>query len=86
MTKQGNGELAGSPRAAIAQKRKRAASTITRIDQENWCAIYDGRTCIGHAIARGRHGVEAYDVDDKSIGTFVTIADAANALEERGRP
>jgi hypothetical protein len=37
-----------------------------------------GQTCIGHALWRG--GVEAFNVDDKSIGLFPTLKDAMGAL------
>ena len=42
--------------------------------------VYDGRVCIGHLILRGRSGVEAYDCDDVSIGTFPDQSSAARAL------
>jgi hypothetical protein len=42
--------------------------------------VHDGRTCIGHIIARGRDGFEAFDVNDRSIGIFQTQAQAAAAV------
>ena len=38
------------------------------------------RRCIGHILARGRGGFEAYDRDDQSCGTFRTLGDAANTV------
>jgi hypothetical protein len=46
----------------------------------NWLAVYAGQTCIGHALWRGKTGVEAFNVDDKSIGLFPTLKDAMAAL------
>ena len=46
----------------------------------NWLAVYAGRTCIGHALWRGKTGVEAFNVDDKSIGLFPTLKAATTAL------
>lgn len=46
----------------------------------NWLAVYNGTTCIGHAVWRGRIGVEAFNVNDKSIGLFPTLKDATTAL------
>jgi NUMOD1 domain-containing protein len=42
--------------------------------------VYDGRQCLGHVIGRGKLGFEAFDRDDKSLGVFPSIRDAANAL------
>jgi hypothetical protein len=47
--------------------------------------VCDGRTCVGH-IARGKHGVEAFDADDKSLGIFPdekAAADAVSAAAQR---
>jgi hypothetical protein len=46
----------------------------------NWLAVYNGTTRIGHALWRGKTGVEAFNIDDKSIGLFPTIKDATAAL------
>jgi hypothetical protein len=40
----------------------------------------DGREAIGHIIARGRLGFEAFDREEVSLGTFNTQAAAANAV------
>jgi hypothetical protein len=42
--------------------------------------VYDGRTCVGHLIRRGKTGVEAFDVGDRSIGIFKSASDAADAV------
>jgi hypothetical protein len=42
--------------------------------------VTDGREAIGHIIARGRLGFEAFDRDEKSLGIFETQSQAANAL------
>jgi len=83
MHQQKKGGRAGPPKV-IADKAQRSNISAARADQQSWCAVYAGQACIGHTIRRGRHGFEAFDVDDKSIGVFADVAAAANALE-RGR-
>jgi hypothetical protein len=46
----------------------------------------NGTTCLGHAIFRGRIGIEGYNVDDQSIGFFPTLADVAAALASLAAP
>jgi hypothetical protein len=46
----------------------------------NWLAVTDGRVCIGHILHRGKSGVEAFDVDDRSIGRFENQHEAISAL------
>jgi hypothetical protein len=41
--------------------------------------VYDGRRCIGHVIGRGKTGFEAFSTDDKCLGLFPSMKDAANA-------
>jgi hypothetical protein len=41
--------------------------------------IYDQR-CLGHIISRGPKGFEAFDADDKSIGTYPTQREAAAVI------
>jgi hypothetical protein len=41
--------------------------------------VYDGRRCIGHVIGRGNTGFEAFNTDDKSLGLFPSMKDAATA-------
>jgi hypothetical protein len=41
--------------------------------------VYDGRRCIGHVIGRGKIGFEAFSTDDKSLGLFPSMKEAANA-------
>jgi hypothetical protein len=66
-------------RAATAQQRRsqtpKAAPKIpdhSRPVPINTLAVYDRQSCIGHAISRGRAGLEAFDADDQSLGTFAT--------------
>jgi hypothetical protein len=42
--------------------------------------VYDGRTCIGILLMRGKAGVEAFDRDDRSLGIFETQELAARAI------
>jgi hypothetical protein len=46
--------------------------------------VYDGRTCLGHILARGKAGFEAFDRDDRSLGLFPTAKAAADALQGGG--
>jgi hypothetical protein len=43
-------------------------------------SVYDGRQCIGHLIRRGKCGVEAFDLDDRSLGVFASQHEAIGAL------
>jgi hypothetical protein len=47
----------------------------------SWLAVYNGTRCVGHVIARGKRGYEAFDIDDRSVGLFPTHREAAGALE-----
>jgi hypothetical protein len=48
---------------------------------------YVYRECLGHVLARGKLGFEAFDRDDKSACIFDTRHQAANALLiEESRP
>jgi hypothetical protein len=42
--------------------------------------VTDGREAIGHIIARGKLGYEAFDRSDVPLGLFKTQAAAANAV------
>jgi hypothetical protein len=42
--------------------------------------VTDGRHAIGHIIARGKLGYEAFSRSDVSLGMFKTQAAAANAV------
>lgn len=42
--------------------------------------MFDGRDCLGHIIHRGPDGFEAYDLNDRSLGRYPTMREAADAL------
>jgi hypothetical protein len=46
-------------------------------------SIYDGQTCIGFVIERGKQGVELFDREQKSLGLFRTQSDDNAAISER---
>ena len=48
-------------------KRREATSPQTAMSM---LAVYDGRTRIGQLLLRGKLGVEALDVNDRSLGLF----------------
>jgi hypothetical protein len=35
-------------------------------------SVYDGRSCIGFVLARGRRGFEAFTAGEQSLGMFDT--------------
>jgi len=43
-------------------------------------SIYDGQTCIGFTVARGKLGIEAFTADGKSRGIHPTRHEAAKAI------
>lgn len=51
----------------------------------SWVTVYAGQVCIGHAIHRGKIGFEALDRDDRPIGLFLSLGEAASALEQLAR-
>jgi hypothetical protein len=42
--------------------------------------LYNGQQCVGHLIRRGKCGVEAFDLDDRSLGVFASQFEAIEAL------
>jgi hypothetical protein len=52
-----------------------------------WSSVVDGRRGIGHLLSRGKEGVDAFDINTKSLGIFRTTNAAAIAVaieHERG--
>jgi hypothetical protein len=47
--------------------------------------VNDGQRCIGHIIARGKTGFEAFDRHDRSLGNFPNVKAAAAAVSEAVR-
>jgi len=43
-------------------------------------AIYDGQRCVGHVLRRGTAGFEAFDADNRSLGTYLSQREAAAAI------
>jgi hypothetical protein len=46
-------------------------------------SIYSGRDCLGFVLARGPDGLEAFDRDEHSLGTFPSTKAAADAITAR---
>jgi hypothetical protein len=46
-------------------------------------SVYNGKRCVGFIIARGKAGFEAFDRNERSLGTYPTQRTAADALEVR---
>jgi hypothetical protein len=55
-------------------KRREATSPQTAL------SVYDGRRRVGHLLLRGKVGVEALDVNDRSLGLFPDTKTAAAAV------
>ena len=43
-------------------------------------AVYDGQRCVGHVLRRGTAGFEAFDADNRSLGTYLSQREAAAAI------
>jgi hypothetical protein len=43
-------------------------------------SVYDGRTCVGFILNRGKLGFEAFTADQRLVGVFKTAREAANAI------
>ena len=43
-------------------------------------AVYAGSTCVGFIFCRGRSGFEAFNTDTVSLGMFVSMKAAADAV------
>jgi hypothetical protein len=46
-------------------------------------AVYSGQVCLGHILPHGKSGVEAFDVDDRSLGIFPDQKSAADAVSQK---
>jgi hypothetical protein len=66
------------------ENQRFVSSPKPKPNQYHWCAVYDGKECIGHIVGRGKLGVEAYDAHDRSVGIFSTVPIAASALIDGG--
>jgi hypothetical protein len=45
-------------------------------------SVYDGRSCVGFILSRGRAGYEVFNRDERSLGIYPTQREAAAALDE----
>jgi hypothetical protein len=74
------GDAAARKGVSVA-KQERTEITRTRFAAQ-WLSVYDGARCLGHVLSRGPKGVEAFDRDDNSLGTYPTMQAAADALSK----
>jgi hypothetical protein len=58
----------------------RASRRDAQISRPTLSYVYDGQQCLGHILARGRSGLEAFDREERSLGLFKTAPAAANAV------
>jgi hypothetical protein len=50
-------------------------------------SIYDGRSCVGFVLARGKRGYESFDAaGEQSLGLFEKQADAIDACIKTKAP
>jgi len=76
--KKGRAASAGGPRAVKSSSGQ--GPTSSALSGQSFASVYDGQHCIGHVLARGRSGYEAFDADDHSLGVFTSVREAAAAL------
>ena len=78
----------GLGRNVGSNEDRRYTASAKQNQTAHWASVFDGRTCLGHVVSRGRVGVAAYDRHDRLIGIFSTAAGAATALVKRaeGQP
>jgi hypothetical protein len=48
-------------------------------------SVYSGSTCIGFVLGRGVSGFEAFDADQRSLGTYPSEREAVAAVLARGQ-
>ena len=61
-------------------RRRKTAPASARPAAPPLVSVYDGQQILGHVLARGKAGFEAFDIEDRSVGMFPTQRQAANAL------
>ena len=62
------------------QRSQRSRQTARIPDKLQMQAIYAGQRCLGFIWLRDRGAIEAFDINDKSIGIFASQAAAADAI------
>ena len=61
-------------------KRRAGRNENRELKPTSFAYVHDGRTCVGHIIGRGPAGYGGFDRDDRSVGLFKTVREAAAAL------
>lgn len=54
----------------------------TDFTAQGFLSVFDGQTCLGHLVLRGKVGVEAFNSNDESLGIFSNQKAAADAISE----
>jgi hypothetical protein len=62
------------------RKRDAKASARREINSLACLSVFDGQKCLGFLLPRGRQGVEAYDVNNVSLGIYRDQKSAADAV------
>jgi hypothetical protein len=56
---------------------------VTRgTDKPTLLSVTSGRDTIGFVLSRGREGFEAFDSNERSLGTFASMREAANRISD----
>jgi hypothetical protein len=71
------GKARGARRGDLLGRRIDAKAIIS---SPSCLSVYSSRTCIGFLMPRGKLGIEACDVDGRSLGLFLNQRIAANAV------
>jgi hypothetical protein len=85
--KRGEAPGPASPKARKSGRDDRFAGQIAaeanpEVSIMQALAVYDGGRCIGFLMARGKQGVEGFNIDTKSLGIFPDQKAAANMVRE----
>ena len=58
--------------------------TADDTEKPTMMSVYDGQTCVGFLMLRGRDGVEAFDANASSLGLCKNLKAASVAVSEQG--
>jgi hypothetical protein len=75
--------VTGPARKDLILHTRRISRSQTFAPAPKLVTVYDGRHCIGLVISR-RMGFEAFDHDERPLGIFATVREAAAAIPAKG--
>jgi hypothetical protein len=71
-------EMAAIGPREIPKRTDRAVNSAN--NSSPMVSVYDGQRCIGFVFARGKCGFEAFDADQRPLGSFASQREAAVAI------